>query len=152
MRGNINKSKELRLLLHSTIPQDKTLCWEWQATLDSHGYGRFGRSPRELAHRVSYRTFVGPIPDGLCVCHTCDNRKCINPMHLWLGTQIDNNRDKVEKGRHRNGMEKLTKETAEEIWKLTMQCVTLKEISLRYGISIGTAQKIKNRKSWHFRN
>lgn len=151
MRGNNGKSKELRLLLNTTIPADKTLCWEWQATLDSYGYGRFGRSPREKAHRVSYRTFVGLIPDGMSVCHTCDNPKCINPMHLWLGTPGDNNRDKTIKGRHRNGMGKLTKEQAEEVWRLTQQCVTLKEIAPKYGISIATAQKIKNRKSWHFK-
>jgi hypothetical protein len=73
-------------------------CWEWQGYVDKLGYGRLGK---KRAHRMSYEKHKGPIPAGLMVCHSCDNRKCINPEHLWIGTQTDNMRDMAAKGRSR---------------------------------------------------
>jgi hypothetical protein len=77
-----------------------TACWAWRG-YRWLGYGRVnvGKMPR-LAHRVAFELFHGPIPDGLCVCHRCDNPQCCNPGHLFLGTLTDNNRDMTEKGRH----------------------------------------------------
>lgn len=75
-------------------------CWEWKGFTNPKGYGIIAGSGQVLAHRVSYRELVGPIPDGLCVLHRCDNPPCYNPAHLFLGTRADNNRDMRDKGRH----------------------------------------------------
>lgn len=82
--------------------QDTDTCWPWKTSLDTSGYGqmRINRVMRK-ANRIAYELFVGPIPNGLCVLHSCDNPACVNPSHLWIGTQQDNGTDKARKGRGR---------------------------------------------------
>lgn len=76
-------------------------CWEWQAGRFSNGYGQFMRVKHQmaLAHRMAYELTNGPIPEGLLVLHRCDNRPCVRPDHLWLGTHSENMRDMHAKGR-----------------------------------------------------
>lgn len=76
-------------------------CWEWTGTKNSRGYGMFTPTPgkRVLAHRFSWEMENGRIPDGLFGCHRCDNPGCVRPDHLFVGTNSDNIRDAVAKGR-----------------------------------------------------
>jgi len=76
-------------------------CWEWQGSLAPNGYGQFFRPEgSRQAHRIAWEYENGPIENGLHVCHTCDNRKCVRPSHLFLGTRSDNMKDMVAKQRH----------------------------------------------------
>ena len=102
-----NKDVE-RFLAKVCIPTDPNRCWEWTAGKDRKGYGSFKRYRKTIkAHRMAWAITSGDVPDGLFVCHTCDNPSCVNPAHLWLGTNADNVRDMCEKGRQvkddRNG-------------------------------------------------
>lgn len=80
-------------------------CWEWQGTTNGSGYGTIGLGSRAqgkgYAHRIVFERAFGPIPEGQHVCHRCDNPKCVNPEHLFLGTRSDNMRDCWNKGRNR---------------------------------------------------
>lgn len=83
-------------------PGLKTRCWLWTAFTDRR-YGKIIAFGEQFAHRVSWVIHFGPVPNGLCVLHHCDNPSCVNPKHLFLGTQQDNMTDMNIKGRHSKG-------------------------------------------------
>lgn len=94
-------------LISRTIKDEESGCWVWQGAKKGMGYGyltvgsrKDGSRRTAMAHRESYRIFIGPIPDGMMVCHRCDNPSCINPEHLFIGTHQDNIDDRESKGRN----------------------------------------------------
>ena len=79
-------------------------CWNWTGHIEYNGYGSMSiKHKNRSTHRISYEIHFGKIPDGLCVLHKCDNKKCVNPSHLFLGTQLDNVKDRDQKGHTAKG-------------------------------------------------
>jgi hypothetical protein len=84
-------------------------CWEWTGPVNDSGYGRVGGKAR--AHRTSYEMHKGPVPPGLFVLHTCDNKTCVNPSHLYVGTKSDNAKDAWARGQLHHFQEYLASRT-----------------------------------------
>lgn len=132
------------------IPEPNSGCFIWTAAVDGHGYGAvsFGGTMR-LAHRVYWMLTKGEIPDGMFLLHKCDNPLCINPDHLFPGTQKDNMRDKVAKGRSVRG-EKIpsAKLTAEGVLAILADKRPQVEIAKAYGVHYNQIWCIKHGLSW----
>lgn len=144
-------------------------CWPWTGSLardpSKGGYGHFSISKHRTnrAHRVAYELVNGPIPKGLCVCHHCDNRRCVNPTHLFLGTQVDNVRDRHAKGRSRGGHKgpsrlplgelnvkaKLTGETVTQLRSMyAAGCGSQHALARRFGITQTQVSRIIRGENW----
>lgn len=142
-------------------------CWLWTANSGRRGYGRFGYNGRtQQAHRVAWQLTHGPIKDGLCVCHSCDVPACVNPAHLWLGTQDENVSDRDKKGRHfsptgerhgsrtqpesrpRGEAHANAKLTTEQVIAIRADTRSLRLVAADYGIGQQTVCKIKKGQSW----
>lgn len=95
-----------RFAKYVAFPDDRSECWEWSGFINNTGYGALGINGKSvLAHRISWQIHHGSEPPAdKCVCHSCDNRRCVNPKHLWLGSVGDNNHDRHSKGRSRGGV------------------------------------------------
>jgi hypothetical protein len=132
-------------------------CWVWTGATTMDGYGYlFGtrREHRRLAHRLSYELNIGPIPNGLCVLHKCDNEPCVNPGHLFTGTRKDNNEDKIRKGRDydRHGASNpnasLTQDDADEIRAMRARGMTQQAIADAKGTPQSNVSKILRNLRW----
>lgn len=133
-------------------------CWEWAASLDHHGYGHFksGVNSWMQAHRYAWILTNGPIPDGMFVCHRCDNRGCCNPAHLFIGTPQDNTSDMMAKRRHRtvarpgieSGRTKLTDADVLSIRRQRAEGVTLRALSVEFGLCSSAISHIGTGRNW----
>lgn len=133
---------------------DLVSCWEWAGAQDGAGYGALTyHGKTKKAHRVSYELSHGPIPDNFNVCHICDNRACVNPAHLFIGTHADNVADCVAKGRNSRGS-KLPqavlneKQVTEIRARYKTGLVTQRSLASEYGVQPSAISNIIRRKTW----
>ena len=132
-------------------------CWIWKGCKEKYGHGRFKLSTNKCiyAHRYSYELKNGSIPNGYCICHTCDNPLCVNPNHLWIGTRGQNNTDRKNKGRNAitvgelNPSVKLTVNKVREIRKRLEMGETQISIAKEFGVRQANISSIKLMKSWN---
>lgn len=149
MRGNPPEPVRERLLSRRKITASG--CWEYQRAISKGtGYGVLSVNGRLIsAHRASFVEFRGEIPAGMCVLHRCDNRRCINPDHLFLGTKHVNTRDMINKKRYvphkfKNGenCKKLNMGSAEAIRSYSKAGLRAREIAKIYGVSLTAVREI----------
>lgn len=128
----------------------KTLgCWEWTANKDFSGYGTFRVGNKiKKAHRVAYMLYVGEIPKGKNVCHKCDNPGCVNPKHLWIGTQQENMIDCVKKKRHQNQI--LKEEEIPIIRELYKKGESQRVLGEKFGVARETIKNVVTGKRWSY--
>jgi hypothetical protein len=135
-------------------------CWEWTGGKFTNGYGYIfvreelatGRHIREYAHRLSWTMSNGPIPDGLLVCHECDNRCCVRPSHLFLGDVAKNNADMRAKNRQalgsRNGVSKLCESDIPIIRDMKKAGVSTNAIAEKFGVKARTIRNVLDGDTW----
>lgn len=148
---------------HASYDKPESGCWLWNAGLFSGGYGQFRVGRQKVrAHRAIWQQIRGPIPDGMIVCHTCDNRRCVRPSHLFLGTHADNAQDRDRKGRGTRGRKrpeaaspgesnpsaKLSEAAVISIRRLRQQGHTYRSIAERHGISVSSVRNIATGRTW----
>ena len=147
---NITQKKRFWSRVATGTPDE---CWEWQGSTFPNGYGRIGMGGRHrLAHRAAWELTFGAIPAGLCCLHRCDNKSCVNPDHLFLGTKADNSADMIAKGRSkqgsRNPKSKLSDSDVQEIRILLESGVMQTEIASIYQVSNITVNHISTGRTW----
>jgi|TARA_R110000796_G_scaffold63960_1_gene148081 hypothetical protein len=132
-------------------------CWTWTAGTYRRGYGHFrrlldGKWKMYKAHRYAYEVYVGEIPKGMLVCHTCDNPACVNPKHLFLGTPKDNAADMISKNRRVQGWNPLhralSKEIADNIRSDHKEGMKYSELLVKYNTSQSQISRIITLQTW----
>ena len=132
-----------------SIPEPNSGCWLWLGSLTPKGYGNTGTRRAHTAHRLSYLTFKGGFAPSNCVCHRCDVRSCVNPDHLFLGTNAENTADRDHKGRQargeRVGSARLTEQQVLEIAAAPRNAAGLAQ---HYGVHYSTINHIRTGRKW----
>ena len=125
-------------------------CWIWRGASKGNGYGHLNVDGKNItAHRLAYQLFVGVIADGMDVCHTCDNRQCVNPDHLFLGTRKENMNDAMQKGRTDGGKKKLLRECdIQEIRQRIAAGIPSQIIAKKFNITIHRLNGIKSGRTY----
>lgn len=132
-------------------------CWNWEAGKGRDGYGQFWLDEKlQPAHRIAYQIYIGEAPDGLCVCHHCDNPSCVNPAHLFLGTYADNSHDRDTKDRgvhpdnsgENSGTAKLTEEDIQTIRMMSVKGARNLDLAKQFGVSPGAISHIICGRTW----
>ncbi len=155
--GKINNDRDLsdfeRFL--TKFKKNNNGCWEWSDSLTDRGYGQFGAKGTTIrAHRFSYENYIGLIPNGMIICHKCDNPPCVNPDHLFLGTHKINSVDRENKGRRKISFgeestnSKLNNNTVTEIKNLLKLFIPIPEISKLLNVNCSTIKNIKSGRNW----
>ncbi len=144
---------ELARFMRFVMLDRQTCCWEWTGAIGRSGYAVFTRrSKAKSAHRISWELHCGAIPDGLCVLHRCDNRKCVNPSHLFLGTHKDNTQDAVAKGRMSRGdavnTSRLTERQVRVIRARCADGASYSKLARRFGVTHQAVRSVALRLSW----
>ncbi len=139
-----------------STPEPNTGCWLWTAATRS-GYGHIRVGGKSIgAHRASFMAYVGPIPDGHVVRHTCDNPPCVNPAHLTTGTQADNINDAVVKRRMRHGKTatsvRLTEDQVMEIRARRETGATARGLAAKFNVAVNTVYLAENGTNWRYLN
>ena len=135
--------------------KDESGCWIWMASCAGKGYGQIklpGERRQIYAHRLSYLIHKGPLPEGKHICHTCDNPRCVNPDHLFVGTSQDNHDDMKNKGRHTYGEKSATaKSTTKDVLQMKAMIaagVPQTKIAALFGLHQTTVSKINRAERW----
>lgn len=132
---------EVRIKLNVVIAENG--CWLWQGSKVGNGYGSiYFNGKKELAHRVSWILYRGQIPEGHQVLHECDTPPCVNPWHLFTGTNLDNVQDCIQKGRFVTN--RLSKLTVEQVLMIRQRVETesVESLACEYGITVGHAHDV----------
>ena len=138
------KKSDPKERFHRMVNLSANGCHEWKSTLHRDGYGKFHYEGRQLqSHRVAYILYVGEIPDGMFVCHHCDNRKCVNPEHLYLGTPKQNMQDKISRFKGLWGRMKYTQSQIDECIRLCDSGITQSKIGKMLNMDQTTVSRFK---------
>lgn len=132
---------------------EKTNCWEWTGNKSNSGYGTFAHEGKKLyAHRESFKFHNGPIKKCLYVLHKCDNKLCMNPDHLFVGSAKDNSEDMMKKGRQAKGADRQPKLTKSQVLELRTLSESRKlsapALARKFSVSLPTVHSILAKKTW----
>lgn len=154
---------EMKLRILPFIKKTASGCWEWTKCVQANGYARIRLgSKTQYAHRIAYSAFTGvSITSDMFACHKCDNPRCVNPEHIFIGNHADNTADARAKGRlsngdkharlvcgERGGGAKLTWKKVSKIRALSASGVRTKAIAARYGVDVSTVRLVLRNKTW----